>query len=226
MDLVLVSITGLSLALAVGLGVVVFRLLNEERRRSNARVALLSAAAAAEDTGGARREPAPGTPVRLFCPSDSPFAWGRRTAAAAGCALVAVLLFAVLFTGGEGRDTQAGTRGDSPLELSMLQHTRQPDGLTITGTVRNPEGAAPLTGVTAAAHVFGGDGALLATGRGRLPATVLAPGSEAPFVIQVPIASDVSRYRVGFRRSDGSSVAHVDRRASVASSGRAPGSGS
>ena len=225
MDLVLVSITGLSLALAVGLGIVVFRLLNEERRRSDARVALLSAAAAAED-GELRREPAPETPARLFATPESPSAWGRRAAAAAGCAIAAGFVMVVLFTGGEPIRSRPGEPGGAPLELSMLQHTRHADGLTITGTVRNPDGALPLTDLTAAAHVFGSDGVLLATGRGRLQTLVLAPGSEAPFVIQVPTASDASRYRVGFRRADGTSVAHVDRRASVAASGRPPGSGS
>jgi hypothetical protein len=43
---------------------------------------------------------------------------------------------------------------------------------------------------------------------------VLAPGSETAFVVTVPHANEVGRYRVSFR-SDDRVVPHVDRRDSV-----------
>ena len=49
MDVVLVTITGISLVLVVAMGLVLFKLLREDRRRSEARVALLMAATPAPD---------------------------------------------------------------------------------------------------------------------------------------------------------------------------------
>src|SRR5262245_10753218 len=49
MDVVLVSITALSLVLAIAMGVVLFTVLREDRQRSDARVAALAAASARFD---------------------------------------------------------------------------------------------------------------------------------------------------------------------------------
>ena len=49
MDVVLVSIAGLSLFLAIAMGAVLFTVLRDDRRRSDARVAALAAAAATLD---------------------------------------------------------------------------------------------------------------------------------------------------------------------------------
>jgi hypothetical protein len=40
----------------------------------------------------------------------------------------------------------------------------------------------------------------------------IAPGDESPFTIRIATSSGVSKYRVGFRRSDGRVLAHIDRR--------------
>src|SRR5919106_460353 len=92
MDLVLVSITGISLALAVAMGIVVFKLLREERLRSDARVALLTAAAVSPD-GSLELSPVDafesadlenGDRPGLFHTPETRSPWGQRAAVAGG----------------------------------------------------------------------------------------------------------------------------------------------
>ena len=45
MDILLIGIAALALILAIGMGLLLFKVLNEERQRSDARVAALAAAA-------------------------------------------------------------------------------------------------------------------------------------------------------------------------------------
>jgi hypothetical protein len=68
--------------------------------------------------------------------------------------------------------------------------------------------------VVATVQLFDGDGALVASGRAPLDFTVLRPGDESPFVINVSIATRVAKYRIGFRSETGHVIGHVDRRAS------------
>ena len=69
-----------------------------------------------------------------------------------------------------------------------------------------------LTRVSVTAFAFDESGAFLASGRALLDITALAPGDESPFVVTVPVAENVARYRIGFRGDDGRVIAHVDRR--------------
>jgi hypothetical protein len=112
-----------------------------------------------------------------------------------------------------------------PLELLTLSHTQQPSGLTISGTVYNPRGATPVSQVFAAAVLFGPDGNFLTSARAPLDFTTLGPGQESPFVVTIPVAGVVARYRVGFRAADGSVIAHVDRRADATAAQNAPSGG-
>jgi hypothetical protein len=99
------------------------------------------------------------------------------------------------------------------LELMSLKHAQQGDTLTITGLVQNPRDGTPLSKVTATAFLFSADGTFLASGRAPLDFTVLRPGDESGFVINVAVSGAVARYRVGFRSEDGRIIGHVDRRA-------------
>ena len=58
---------------------------------------------------------------------------------------------------------------------------------------------------------FDRDGDLVASGRAPVECDSLAAGVESTFVVTIPGADDVDRYRVSFR-SDDRIVAHVDRR--------------
>ena len=58
-------------------------------------------------------------------------------------------------------------------------------------------------------------GTFAGSGRAPLDFTTLDPGDESPFVVTLPNAAGVGRYRVSFRTEDGA-VRHVDRRAEQA----------
>jgi hypothetical protein len=110
----------------------------------------------------------------------------------------------------------AAGAGNRPLELLSLRHNTDADGtFTITGLVQNPADGAPFRKVVAIVYLFDRDGNYFAGGKAALDFTTLQPGDESPFVVHVPNASHVSRYRVGFRFEDGGNVAHVDRRGEV-----------
>ncbi|MGH9310471.1 MAG: hypothetical protein ACRD1U_13925 [Vicinamibacterales bacterium] len=226
MDLVLVGITTISLVLAIGMGVVLFRIWREERLRSDARAVLLSQAAAQAEAALSKRltgEPASAlhlraevdAPADLFAVRETPSPWGERLAiAGAIAAVVAVAGFAL----SGGRSVRAGSEGAgaappaATLELVALRHTREEHAIVVSGIVHNPRTGTALSDVAATALVFGADGALLATGAAGLDFTTLAPGDESPFVIKVPVSGNVSKYRIGFKRRDGGVIPHVDRR--------------
>ncbi|HJR59109.1 MAG TPA: hypothetical protein VJ813_06925 [Vicinamibacterales bacterium] len=226
MDTILLTITGLSLALAAAMGVLLARILREERRRSDARVALLTNAAVGLADLDLR--PAAATPPAagdLFHEHDEGSPWPRRFGViAAMAALVAIVALgwsavrpavtapAAASAGSNAADLNAGSAATAaPLELLALEHQQQEGSLTISGVVQNPRGGAALGRVHATVLVFGGDGSLLTSARAPLESAMLTPGLESPFVIHVPVAR-AARYRVGFRGEDDEPLGHVDRR--------------
>lgn len=156
----------------------------------------------------------------LFSEPEQASPWGRRFVVI-GClaALVVAIGLTLAFTGsrpssvGTGTATQVSTTSGSPLELLSLRYTRESDRLVITGLVQNPRAAAPISRVVATAFVFGKDGTFLSSGRAPLDFVTLTPGEESPFVVNVPVTGQVTRYRVGFRTEDGRVLPHVDKRA-------------
>ena len=110
----------------------------------------------------------------------------------------------------EGVSARA-TAEPAPLELTALTHERDGDGIIVRGLVRNPATGVDQDRIAAVVFVFTRDGAFLASGRSALTGPALAPGSETAFVVAVPHATEVGRYRVSFR-SDDRVVPHVDHR--------------
>jgi hypothetical protein len=98
-----------------------------------------------------------------------------------------------------------------PLELVALGHDRDGDRLTVRGIVRNPPSGAAFEKLTAVVFMFDRDGNFLGSGRATVESPTLGPGGESTFVVTVPGASSVGRYRVSFRTDD-RVVPHVDRR--------------
>src|SRR5687768_1556937 len=95
MDVVLVSIAGLSLFLAIAMGAILFKVLREDRQRSDARVAALVVASAALEPPPAPRDrevvSAPAVtlgPGELFAMPVESSSWGRRVGVAATVAAV------------------------------------------------------------------------------------------------------------------------------------------
>jgi hypothetical protein len=94
-----------------------------------------------------------------------------------------------------------------------MRHTRDGDNLTVSGLVRNPHAGAHATRVTAVILAFNRAGAFINSARAPLDFTTLEPGDESPFVVTIPSAADVGRYRVSFR-TDAGVIRHIDRRTS------------
>jgi hypothetical protein len=156
----------------------------------------------------------------LFAQTDRPSPWGRRVAVI-GCLAAIGLAIGFALVSGTSRPaaTPAPTAAQQapqldavPLELLSLGHEQDGQRLAITGLVKNPRAGAPLSHVVATAILFGPDGAFLSSSRSPLDFTTLVPGQESPFVVNIPVSSQVSRYRVGFRTEDGRVIAHVDKR--------------
>lgn len=234
MDWVLVSITGISLVLALVMGLIVFKLQREEQERADARAALLAAAVAdmpsmdderdalASDFMDASRASASGD---LFVTHQAESSWLRRAGVAiAVAAVIASAGYVVTFIGSPA-PSRAAVQAD-PLELVALQHSYENNTLIITGTVLNPAMGATASQIAVSAVALSADGTALGSGRAALDYATLTPGDESGFEIKIPVQGTVSRYRVGFRRPDGSVVAHVDRRTSESSARNTGSTGS
>lgn len=245
METTLVVVTLVSLALAVTMGALAWRVVALDRRREAARVAALAALAGEDDLPLAVAEHAiyadrahtpehaesaerrGATHPQIFSHEEHESPAGRRlVAVAAVAAVMAAGVGALLFARGsahgrDGADLQTAARaseeGDvrAPLELVSLRHERTGDRLTITGLVRNPPGGARVERANAVAFVFDPNGTFIASGRALVDFVTLDPGDESPFVVTVTAPGRVGRYRVGFRRQDGAVVSHVDRRRAV-----------
>jgi hypothetical protein len=117
------------------------------------------------------------------------------------------------FTGAGGREGTLASGAGQPLELLSLKHATDEHGtFIVTGLVQNPGEGAMLRGVVATVYLFDAQGRYFASGRGKLEVATLGAGEDSPFVVKIPQAASVARYRVGFRLDDGGVVAHVDRR--------------
>lgn len=227
----LLIVTLMSMLLAAIMSVIAWRIALEERRRSEGRIAAL----AAEIHGVAARpvrvtrgsiedlelRPAAASTTRsdLFTQVQPAASRSRLVASVA----IGVFMFAsiaalaiVLSAGSRSavnpaRVNAATERREMPLELVALGHQREGDRLTVRGVVRNPPSGERLDSLTAVVFLFNHDGGFLTSGRAAVESAPLGPGGESAFVVTVPGANEVERYRVSFRTDD-RIVPHVDRR--------------
>lgn len=223
-------ITICSLLIAAGFAAVTWRVLREERRRADARVAALGAAidlrsspSSVDATRDGERSGA-----RLFETERPSAVRGAPLATSAiGFAMAIVVLVAIAMTGGHPRAPQptptatTETRespgaGPAPLELISMRPDRHGDALTVTGLVRNVS-ATPESGLIAVVFAFDRSGNFLSSARAPIELVTLRSGDESPFRVVVPDAADVSRYRVSFRTEAGV-IRHLDRRESTRAS--------
>jgi hypothetical protein len=266
MDLVMLSVTGAALALAVAMTLVAVRLMRGERDRSAARVAAL--ASSLDDTESddltiapmpdaddefvsepedvyealSFREPAYAPPPRraanagpMFAATDEPKAPGRRWLALGAVAMLMAVIGsggylllrpATLSATGEPAvpESESGTATVSrvnqlkPIELLSLKHTVDNGTFSLVGLVVNPLDGARLPAVSAVVYLFDKDGTYFASGKAPLEFRALGPGEESPFTVHIPNVKSIGRYRVGFRREDGSVIAHLDKRGQRAGS--------
>ena len=218
MDVALVSATIISLAMTMAMAIVTSRLLREERRRAEAQVAELMTELEHALQARPRFAASPAAPPRTARPAADPRATGGRPwtsslrpkILAAGA--VVLLLAIVSFSWVERRPAAAPAAVDArPVELLSLDHTRNGDYLSISGTVRNPSDGAQRDQMSVTATLFDDDGEIVGAGQTPLPVAALAPDSETPFTISLPDADRVDRYRISFSQ-DQKNVPHVDRR--------------
>ena len=226
MDTTLVGVTLLSLAMAGALSIIVWRMLRDERARSEARVVALAAMAAPVAAPRAADLPlrqAPASVGAMFTEPEHASPWGNRFAvmAALGLVLASIVLFALAASGTKTTARAAGATtnvaANTPaavagLELVSLRDGRQGDTLTITGLVHNPRSGSSLSRVAVTAYTFDDTGSFLASGRALIDVTTFAPGDDSPFVVTVPVTGAVARYRIGFRTEDGRVISHIDKR--------------
>jgi hypothetical protein len=217
----LITITLLSVTLAVAMTAYAFRLAREARRRSEARVEAL--AADIHQVSGEERA-SPVTVNGLFTAEMRRDSSPSFRALAIGAVIVGATLAAMIAGAGRSRQ-QVGERpspspvesrvpaAPAPLELTHLEHDAERDALVIRGTVVDKNDPPSNTSLTAAVFALDGNGAVVGTGSAPLEiASTSAPGGvESSFVVKIAGARDIRRYRVSFRSGD-RTVAHVDRR--------------
>jgi hypothetical protein len=220
MDVVLLIVTTLSLAAAVGFGALSWRIGREERERATARIAVLSTAmdppspraATGQATSTTSAAAGPRVAVGSVFDRGNEGIHGRPLIRVA---VGAVMTLAIVIGAIIGARSSGGSASDvssvRPLELVSMRHQREGTTLTVSGLVHNPAAGAAVNGVTAVVFAFDRNGGFVASGRAPLEFSSLAPGDESPFVVSVPNVSDVARYRVSFRTGHGV-VRHVDRR--------------
>ena len=228
METTLIAVTMLSLFLAAAMGVVAWRVVQEERRRSDARLAALAAElrrgdgpSANEGSGPSEADPTadsadadgPAASRGLFSPPSEPAGSGWAAAAALGGAAAVVLaaVAAVFLLSSSGDDADAAAEDTRPpLDLIALRHAEAGPFLDISGSVRNPVEAAGVERLSVVATAFDDTGALIATLRTPVENPALPAGADSAFLVRLP-AAGVSRYRISFLLDD-ATIPHVDRR--------------
>lgn len=217
--MVMAIVTFISLAGAIAMSIVAWRLVQQERIRSAARVAALSAAIRdVERTNDLplRTESAPAGLVPMFATVNSEVRNSRLMfltaivliGGAIGASLIVFSPFAPRAVAPV--TSQVATR-PLPLQLVALGHEREADSLVVRGVLRNPSNGVEVDALTAVVMLFNHDGGLVGSGRAAVEASKLLPGGETAFVVTVPGAGNVERYRVSFRNNE-HVVPHVDQR--------------
>ena len=226
----LILITLMSLAVAGTMSIVAWRVAHEERRRSEARVAALAADIRAADVdlplSAGTADAASSASMFTFIQPVTALP-RLATVVAAGVLVVgagAALLVALgrsgevaakpvskPVAGAAQSHSTAPPQTPRALELVALGHERVRDQLTVRGIVRNPMNGSPVTQLTAVVLVYDRAGGFLTTGRALVQAPSLGPGGESTFLVTIPGAADVGRYRVSFRSED-RVIPHVDTR--------------
>lgn len=220
MESLLVVVMVTALVLGVAMTLFAWRVLRRDRSRAGARVAELRALADEPDDLD-DPDDLPELTYQATPLFDTPAPAPAR--ARWGTLVLVVLVFMTIGAGAifglYGRPLPiawpalTAATATEPLELLSLTHRRDPGGdFIVTGLVQNPETGRATPALVAVAYLFDAQGEYFASGKAAIEVAALAPGDQAPFTIRLPGVGAVSRYRLGFRLSDGGVFAHVDRR--------------
>jgi hypothetical protein len=231
MESALLATTVASLLLTASLVTMTARHVRERR----ARAAALKSLAFPDDAPNVGRtgymDSMRSTPVAtalpMFAAVDEPPPPSRRWVSLAGVAavvLVAISMVALLHDPVAAPADPAPPRAaagpavspaapPAPIALVALRHEIDRAGtLTVTGVVRNPASNAALAGVTTVVTAFDRQGARIAAREAPIDLRALAPDAASGFEATLAGARGVTRFDVAFRRGDGSTIPHVDRR--------------
>lgn len=219
----MLTITLLSLIVAVASGFFAWRSIRREHLRSDARVAWL--AAAIDDVSSSPRhvpDVAPALEYSMDFRSEvGPSALDGLTVdgslrrrvitlvSGASVVVAGVVLIAMMSDRREPPAQPVAPPQSESLELLSLQAARDGSTLAITGLVRS-RAEEPLTAVTAVVSAIDAKGRPV--GRGTVPLAAILPLRESRFVVTISDVSEAARYRVSFRGATGV-IRHVDRRA-------------
>lgn len=173
--------------------------------------------------------PAMATSSDLFAVSD-PASAGSRSIVVVGVGLfvfATVAALAVVFSSGwratalppatapaathAATATPPNATRQAPLELVALGQERDGDHLIVRGVIRNPSNGTRVDRLVAVAFLFDRDGGFLTSGRATIDNATLVAGGESAFLVNVPGAANVARYRVSFR-TETAVVPHLDKR--------------
>lgn len=222
MDAALLTLV-IALAAAAGCALVAWRAVDDQRRRSAARVAALAAAIDETRPSTTAATPMPVAVSSMFSTTPGAAVRGRPLIKAAVVAAMAVTLVVVVAMANRDHAESAMVSVDAaPLELISMRHTREGNTLTVSGLVRNPRAGDTVASIAAVVFAFNREGAFVTSAQAPLDFLTLGPGDESPFIVTVPNVGDVGRYRVSFR-TDAGVVRHVDRRAAQVASKPADG---
>lgn len=235
MDTALVIISLLSLGLAGALLVYAAKLQQEQRERSEARVAALrseialspaerSVAAFHDEEPWDRLEPVTLVETVTSVPVPGPFTEPDTAVDDRRGRLVATVLIGVVAMGALGAavygvsamgartaPAPAAAHQSASLELVTLRTERGADSLTVAGTLHNPATSATQHGLVATVFAFDAAGKLLTSAEAPIDYQALASGDDSPFVVKMAGAHTAARVRVSFRQN-GNIVPHTDRR--------------
>jgi hypothetical protein len=217
----MLTITLLSLVIAVTSGFFAWRSIRREHLRSDARVAWLGAAI---DEAASPRRVTDGAPALEYSVDfrsevetttlDGLAVDGslrrRLITLVSGASVVvaAVVLIAMMSERREAPAQPVVPAQSESLELLSLQAARDGSSLAVTGLVRS-RAEEPLTAVTAVVSAIDAKGRPV--GRGTVPLAAILPQKESRFIVTITDVSEAARYRVSFRGATGV-IRHVDRR--------------
>jgi hypothetical protein len=225
MNVLLLVITGLSLVVACVASAIAWRVVRDERCRSEARVVRLTDAIYEEST---RRAVDVATLLERRPASGSRYGFMIIGAGVVVAVITIVFSWADPFRVGDSaglrgpsHKVESSTNGpshrvsapstDAPLELVELEHERDGHRLVVRGLVRNPANGAERHGLMAVVLAYSRSGDLLASGRAAVLQSKLSAGETTPFVVGVSGADNINRIRVSFRTASRVEL-HVDRR--------------
>jgi len=196
MNTPLVVLTIISTLVAAATTLVAWRMTRESARRSAARIAAL-----AEEIHG------PGMT------SDFPAFSARASIVPLAAAVILGIasVASITWLAWPSRSVARPAAPSEPLQLIALKHAMTPEGLLVTGTIRNGVSAARRQDLSVLVLLYDQQGHIVTEARGDAGSGSLEPGESSTFALTAFSQEVPATFKVSFRQRD-VVVPHVDRR--------------